>query len=257
MSAPVSCEWVDSHCHLDFPAFDADRAVVLDRARAAGVTGFVVPGTTPEGWDRVAAIAGEPGVHVAYGLHPWWVGEHRPEHLEALARRLGSGRAVAVGECGLDFARDIDRDAQRYWFVAQLRLAADYDLPVIVHAVRALDEVLRELRAFPGLAGVIHGFAGSRQQAEQCAAAGFLLGIGPAVTRSSRLRGAVSAMPIECLLLETDAPDRPVAAHRGERGEPSHLIEVAALVCEWKGVAPEALARITSANANRLYRWEN
>jgi len=245
--------WIDSHCHLDFPAFDADRAAVMARARAAGVTDFVVPGIRTECWQRLAELEAEPGVHVAYGLHPWWTGEHRPEHLDGLKEYLGAGRAVAVGECGLDFARDIDRNLQRYWFEAQLRLAVDHGLPVIVHAVRALDAVLSALQPFPELTGVIHGFAGSRQQAERCVAAGFMLGIGPMVTRSSRLRALVRTMPTECLLLETDAPDRPLA---GERGEPADVVPIAEAVCAIKSIGSVELSEVTSNNAKRLFQWE-
>jgi TatD DNase family protein len=253
MSVGAFPAWVDSHCHLDFPAFDADRPAVLARAREAGVTDIVVPGTTPDAWGSVAAVASEPGVHAAYGLHPWWSADYRPEQLQALAEHLGSGQAVAVGECGLDFARDIDRELQRQWFTAQLRLAAEYGLPVVVHAVRALDAVLGELSAFPGLAGVIHGFSGSRQQAERCVAGGFMLGIGPALTRSAKLRAVLRSVPAECLLLETDAPDRPLS---GARGEPADVAMVGVAAAEAKRMAPAALARVTSANAQRLFGWE-
>ncbi len=245
--------WVDSHCHLDFPAFDTDREAVLDRARTAGVTHVVVPGTGAAGWDGVLALANESGVHAALGLHPWWTAGHRPEHLETLEAHLTAGRAVAVGECGLDFARDIDRDLQRHWFVAQLKLAADYGLPVIVHAVRALDQVLHEIAAFPGLGGVIHGFAGSLQQAERCVAAGLMLGIGPAVARSEKLQGIVGAMPAACLLLETDAPDRPLT---GSRGEPADVVQVGEAVATIRRMAPAALAQITTANTHKLFGWE-
>ena len=244
--------WVDSHCHLDFPAFDTDRDAVLDRARAAGVADFVVPSVSATHWHDVLALTREPGVHAALGLHPWWAAGHRPEHLEALAGHLAAGNAVAVGECGLDFARDIDREAQRHWFTAQLRLAADYGLPVIVHAVRALDQVLHEIAAFPGVSGVIHGFSGSRQQAERCVAAGLMLGIGPAVAGSERLQGIVRVMPVECLLLETDAPDRPLA---GSRGEPADVVPVGEAVAAIRRLEPEVLAEITRANAHRLFGW--
>jgi TatD DNase family protein len=253
MSVCASPAWVDSHCHLDFPAFDADRPAMLARARAAGVADFVVPATTPDTWGRVAALAAEPGVHAAYGLHPWWAGDYRPQHLEMLEDRLASGQAVAVGECGLDFARDIDSELQRQWFVAQMRLAADHGLPVIVHAVRSLDAVMHEISAFPGLSGVVHGFAGSRQQAERCIATGFMLGIGPALTRSARLRDIVRAMPMDALLLETDAPDRPLS---GTRGEPADVVAVGEAVSAIRSMASAELARGTSANAKRLFAWE-
>jgi TatD DNase family protein len=245
----MGISWVDSHCHLDFPAFDGDREAVIARARAAGVTDVVVPGVRPDAWDRVAAVACEPGIHAAYGLHPWWAGDYRAQHLAMLEARLAAGQAVAVGECGLDFARDIDRELQRHWFVAQLELASAYGLPVIVHAVRSLDHVLHELAAFPGLAGVIHGFSGSRQQAERGMAAGLMLGIGTSVARRGRLGDIVRTMPVENLLLETDAPDRPLS---GERGEPADVVAVAGAVCALTGMAPGELAAATTDNAKRL-----
>lgn len=244
--------WVDSHCHLDFPAFDADREAVLARARTAGVTDLVVPATRAAGWDAILGLAGHAGVHAVLGLHPWWTAEHRPEHLEALRRHVEAGKVVAIGECGLDFSRDIDREQQRRWFAAQLELAAEHGLPVIVHAVRALDAVLAEIAAFPGLAGVIHGFAGSREQAERCMERGFMLGIGPMVARSEKLRDVVQAVPVESLLLETDAPDRPL---QGSRGEPMHVAAVGEAVAGIKQMQPAALAEITSANARRLFAW--
>lgn len=244
--------WVDSHCHLDFPAFAADRDAVLDRARHAGVTDIVVPATSAAGWDGILALCDESGVHVALGLHPWWAAEHRDEHLQTLKAHLAAGRIVAVGECGLDFARDIDGELQLHWFRAQLRLAADFGVPVIVHAVKALDRVLHEMAAFPGITGVIHGFAGSAQQAGRCIEAGLMLGIGPAVARSARLRGIVGEMPAESLLLETDAPDRPLA---GERGEPADVVRVGEIVAEHKRMTPAVLAGATGANAQRLFGW--
>jgi TatD DNase family protein len=244
--------WVDSHCHLDFPVFDADRDAVLARARAAGVTDIVVPSVAAAGWLGVLRVAGASGVHAALGLHPWWTDAHRPEHLTLLRDHLVAGRVAAIGECGLDFARDIDPERQRYWFMEQLRLAADFGLPVIVHAVRALDAVLHTLAAFPGLAGVIHGFNGSRQQAERCVAAGLMLGIGPAVARSQKLQALVRDLPAACLLLETDAPDRPLA---GSRGEPADVVPVGRMVAEIRHMEAAALAAATAASASRLFAW--
>jgi TatD DNase family protein len=244
--------WVDSHCHLDFPAFAADGEAVLARAREAGVTDVVVPSVAAEGWLGVLRLAGAPGVHAALGLHPWWAAEHLDAHLDLLRSHLGAGEAVAVGECGLDFARDIDRSLQLRWFREQLRLASAYGLPVIVHAVRALDAVLQELRAFPGLTGVIHGFSGSLQQAERCIAAGFMLGIGPMVATSARLSAIVRDMPLDSLLLETDAPERPLA---GSRGEPADVVQVGGIVAGIRHMEAAALAGATAANAYRLFAW--
>ena len=135
------------------------------------------------------------------------------------------------------------------------RLAREFDLPVIVHARRAVDAVIAAIRAVGGLRGVVHSFSGSAEQAAQLHKLGFLLGIGGPVTyeRANRLRGIVASMPLEQLLLETDSPDQPGAAHRGERNEPAHLVEVLDAVAQLRGVSRETLAAATDANAERLF----
>ena len=148
-----------------------------------------------------------------------------------------------------------DHDAQQAYFDGQLRLARDFDLPVIVHARRSVDAVIASIRRIGGLRGVVHSFSGSAEQAAHLHRLGFLLGIGGPVTheRANRLRGIVAAMPIEQLLLETDAPDQPGAGHRGERNEPAHLIEVVDIVAQLRRIAREEIAMATTANAERLF----
>lgn len=248
---------VDSHAHLDDDAFDADRDAVLERARAAGVRRFVVPGIDAASWPRIQALcARHPGLFPAYGLHPLFLPQHRPEHLDALRARLADGTAVALGEIGLDFfVTELDRATQRHYFDAQLQLGKELSLPVIVHARRAVEEVLLMLRDVPGLRGVVHSFAGSEQQAERLYGMGFHLGIGGPVTyeRAHRLRRIVARMPIEHLLLETDAPDQPLAGHQGQRNEPARILDVLHSVARLRGEAPAAIAAATSANACRLF----
>ena len=248
---------VDSHCHLDATEFDADRAAVVARARAAGVTRQVVPAITAATWPHLRDVcAREPGLFPAYGLHPMFVAEHRAEHLVALRDWIERERPCAVGECGLDFfIEGLDADAQQSCFEGQLRLAREFDLPLIVHARRAVDAVLATLRRFAPLRGVVHSFSGSREQAEQLWKAGFLLGLGGPVTyeRASRLRHLAATMPIEHLLLETDAPDQPDAGIRGQRNEPARLSQVLAVVAGLRGEDPDAVAAATTRNAERLF----
>jgi len=248
---------IDSHCHLDAPEFDHDRDAVITRARAAGVVAQVIPAVAASGWSKLGALCtSDEGLHPAYGLHPMFLAEHRDEHLVALRDLIAVERAVAVGECGLDFhVPGLDETRQRFFFEAQLKIAREFDLPVIVHARKAVDAVISALRSIGGLRGVVHSFSGSEQQAEQLWKLGFCLGIGGPVTydRAQRLRRIVAAMPIEFLLLETDAPDQPDATHRGERNEPGRLAIVCNCVAELRGVMPGALAAVTSENAKRLF----
>lgn len=248
---------VDTHCHFDDGEFDADRATALQRARAAGVARIVVPAIDAASWPRLRAVcAHHVGLHAAYGLHPLWLAAHQPQHLAELRQWIARERPVAVGECGLDFFVDgLDRDAQLGWFDAQLRIARDFDLPVIVHARRAVDAVIAAIRKVGGLRGVVHSFAGSAQQAGQLAALGFLVGLGGPVTypRANRLRRLAATLPLEQLLLETDGPDQPDAGHRGERNEPAYLPAVAQAIAVLRGVSPATIGAATASNAQRLF----
>lgn len=248
---------VDSHCHLDADEFDADRAEVIERARAAGVSRQVVPAVTAASWSKLREVcAADEGLFAAYGLHPMFLSEHRHAHLPELRTWLERERPVAVGECGLDYFVDgLDPAEQLHYFDAQLRLAREFQLPVIVHARRAVDAVIAAIRKVGNLRGVVHSFSGSRQQAEHLWNQGFLLGLGGPVTyeRARRLRELASTMPIETLLLETDAPDQPDAGIRGQRNEPARLRVVRDTIAELRGITPTDLAAATSANAERLF----
>lgn len=255
--APARLSLVDSHVHLDDGRFDADRAAVLGRAHEHGVDALIVPGIDAASWPRIQALCTRhAGVFPAYGLHPLFLAQHQPEHLASLPEWLTNGGAVAVGEIGLDyFAPELDPATQRYYFARQLSLARELDLPVIVHARRAVEEVILTLRGVPGLRGVVHSFAGSEQQAQRLWDLGFHLGLGGPVTyeRAKRLRRLVAGMPLDRLLLETDAPDQPDAHHRGQRNEPARLDEVLHCIAQLRDEPVTAVAAATSANARRLF----
>lgn len=248
---------VDSHCHLDAPEFDPDRADVVARARAAGVAAQVVPAIDAAGWPKLREVcAAAPGLHPAYGLHPMFLDAHRPEHLPLLGQWLQRERPCALGECGLDYyVEGLDREAQSSYFDGQLRLAREFDLPVIVHARHAVDAVLAAIRRVGGLRGVVHSYSGSEEQAQQLWKQGFLLGLGGPVTyeRAQRLRRIAATMPLDFLLLETDAPDQPDAGIRGQRNEPARLAGICDTIARLRGVPAEDVARATSDNARRLF----
>ena len=247
----------DSHCHLDAAEFDVDRPAVLARARDAGVARQLVPAVDRASWDAIRTLcAAEPGLRPAYGLHPMFLGRHQPGHLDELRDWLESERPAAVGECGLDFFVDgLDPDKQRLYFRRQLELARDFDLPVVLLARRAVEEVIATLREVGGQRGVVHSWSGSEEQARQLFELGFCLGIGGPVTydRAKRLRRTVASMPLDCLLLETDAPDQPDANWRGQRNEPARLRQVLDVVAQLRGQPAAAIAEATSANALRLF----
>jgi TatD DNase family protein len=257
---PAPPPLVDSHSHLDAAEFDPDRNVVVARAREAGVDAQVVPAVAASGFAQLRDVcAAYGGLHAAYGLHPMYLSAHRPGDLDVLRDWIARERPVAVGECGLDhFVEGLDPGLQRTYFTGQLELACEYGLPVIVHARRAVEDVIACIRSAGGrgaLRGVVHSYSGSAEQARRLFDLGFLLGFGGPVTyeRATRLRALVATMPLDFLLLETDAPDQPPAAHRGERNEPARLTEVLDVVAQLRGEEREAIAAATSHNACTLF----
>lgn len=247
----------DSHVHLDDERFDDDRCAVIARAQAGGVALQVVPSVDRNSWQRVADVVDEhAGIHAAYGLHPMFLHNHHENDLRALPDWLSTHRAVAVGEIGLDYYIDgLDHPRQQHFLDAQLAIARELDLPVILHARRAQQQVTLTLRQYKGLRGVVHSFAGSAEQASQLFDLGFHIGIGGPVTydRAKRLHRVVAAMPIEQLVLETDAPDQPPADHRGERNEPAWLGSVLSRIAALRGESEAVIAQATTANVRRLF----
>jgi len=250
----------DSHSHLDAPEFDQDRAAVIERARAAGVLDQLVPAIDQASWPKLRETCRcAPGLHAAYDLHPLLLDRHRPEHLVELASWLEREQPSAVGECGLDyFVPGLDPATQRSYFQRQLELAREFDLPVVVHARRAVEEVIAMLRRLPGLRGVVHSYSGSEEQARQLFSIGFMLGFGGPATyeRAKRIRRVVASMPLEFLLLETDSPDQPDASRRGQRNEPAHIHAALETIAQLRHTSAEDLAAATTANARRLFRVE-
>lgn len=218
----------------------------------------IVPAIDAAGWPKLKAVCNETvGLFPVYGLHPMFLTSHRPGHLASLRGWVERERPLAIGECGLDFfVEGLDAQEQQRYFEGQLRLAREFELPVIVHARRAVEAVIAALKAVGGMRGVLHSFSGSPEQARQLWGLGFMIGIGGPLTyqRAARLRRLVAAMPIEHLLLETDAPDQPGAGRQGERNEPARLVEVCATVAELRGADPAEVAACTTANAARLFK---
>jgi TatD DNase family protein len=247
---------IDTHCHLDAAAFDSDRERVIAAARAAGVAAIVVPGIHAAAWPGLLSLCDrEPSLYPALGLHPMFLDLHRENDLSTLADSAARARPVAIGEIGLDFHRpDADRARQTALLQAQLDLAARLRLPVLLHVRKAHDQVLQLLRRSGVPGGIAHAFSGSLQQAGKYIDLGFKLGFGGMLTfeRSRRLHALARALPLEAIVLETDAPDLTVAAHRGERNSPEYLPDVLAVLARLRGTDPEPTAEQTSRNAREL-----
>ena len=248
---------IDSHIHLDSPEFDPDRLELIAAARAAGVGLFVVPGVSRDQFDAVEALARtHADVAFALGIHPLYVNHAQSDDLDELDHRLAQGRAVAVGEIGLDqFVSDPPLDLQIHFFASQLKLARKRALPVILHVRRAVDEVLKQLRRIEVPGGIVHAFNGSLQQANQLIAMGFKLGFGGAMTYegSKRIRMLASTLPLNAIVLETDAPDMSPSWRPRARTEPVDLIRIASACASLRGIAVSDLVEASSANVGAVF----
>ena len=243
---------IDSHCHLDAAEFAADRAAVVARAQAAGVRMIVVPAVERANFDAVTRVCGDyAGCHAAYGIHPLFVGRARQTDLDELKAVLQAVGAVAVGEIGLDFfVPERDEALQQFYFAEQLQLARALDLPVLLHVRRAVDAVLAQLRRLRVRGGIAHAFNGSRQQAEEFIKLGFKLGFGGAMThpRATRLRELAATLPLDALVLETDAPDIPPEWLGRGRNEPGELARIAAEMARLRQMPVDELLSAIHAN---------
>jgi TatD DNase family protein len=250
---------IDTHCHLDFPVFEIDLQSVLSEAHSVGVDQFIVPGVVAEKWGHLLKVTGaNHGMHPALGLHPCFMKHHKSVDIERLESLLQSQSACAVGEIGLDlFIPDADLEQQLAFLRPQLELASQYGLPLILHVRKAHDQMLKELRCLQLEAGgVVHAFSGSEQQAEQYLKLGYKLGIGGTVTydRAKKLHRIVKNNPLESFVLETDSPDIPLSAYRGERNVPARAAEVAQVMAEIRGEGIERIAEMTTRTARELFK---
>jgi TatD DNase family protein len=245
--------FIDTHCHLDAAEFGNTQSELVQAARQAGVEHIILPAVQRDNFDAVRAMCERyPGCIPAYGIHPMYVDASQPEHLTLLRGYLALPNTVAVGEIGLDFFVDgYDRQKQEYFFVEQLKLAREFDLPLLLHIRRAQDTVLKYLRLYKVRGGIAHAFNGSWQQAEEFIKLGFKLGFGGAMTysRATRLRELAATLPLESIVLETDAPDIPPDfLARGEPNKPEYLPRIALTLAQLRGMSLEDVAEASTAN---------
>lgn len=226
--------FIDTHCHFDFAEFHNTQAELI-KAQQAGVGTIVIPSIGQSNWQKVEELAKQhPPLYYALGLHPYFINQHKEDAIEQLDGRLAtaSSKCVAIGECGLDFMLDKTLltseliDKQYQLFDQQIQLAIKYQLPLILHARKSHDKILQRLRYFkPQKGGVIHAFSGSYQQAMEYIKLGFYIGVGGIITypRATKTRNAIAQLPLDYLVLETDAPDMPL---NGYQGQPNHSAQI-------------------------------
>ncbi|WP_456296726.1 TatD family hydrolase [Vibrio sp. AK197] len=249
----------DTHCHLDFAAFGRDFANQWQQANAAGIERVLLPAIGAENWGRIEQLSQRfSGVYYALGCHPYFLNGQPGDALNQLVDTLDarSERCVAIGECGLDVAIDVDSKLQERFFVQQIELAQSYQLPLIIHSRKADNRILQLLKqAQYTQGGVWHGFSGSEQQAHNFIERGFYLGIGGVITyeRAKKTRQAVTSLPIERLVLETDAPDMPLSGFQSQPNHPKRLPLVLETLAQLRGVPEKQMAAETWTNSSRLF----
>lgn len=259
---------IDSHCHLDFPHFDEDRDEVLARAIEVGVAAIINPGTDLESSRRAVALSERyNNVYAAVGIHPHDASTLDHHTLSELRQLASHPKVVAIGEVGLDYYRDLSpRAQQRDAFKTQLSLAAELELPVIVHQRESAADVMAELQdwALDGHPGcVLHAFSGDLEMATEALSLGFFLGIGGPVTflrkgtagsSAQRLPEIIPHLPPSCLVIETDAPYLTPHPYRGKRNEPAHVALVLERLAQLSALPSDELSRQLTDNTLRLFQ---
>ena len=249
---------IDSHCHIDFADFDSDRDAVLQHAYSLGIHKIVVPGVMQSSWQKIKDCCDTyPQLYPCYGLHPYFINQHRKDDLIKLSEWIQTNRAVAIGECGLDYyLKNLDKTSQQFYFEKQLDIAIEHNLPVVIHARKSTEDVILAIKQRPSLRGMIHSYSGSYEQALQLIDKNFYLSFGGPVThdKSTKLRKLVASLPLSSILVETDAPDQPTAQARSRRNEPANITEVIQSVASLHNTNIDEVSRITSENAKTLFQ---
>jgi len=248
---------IDSHCHLDFEIFDNDRAQVLQRAKECNISNIIIPGTERNYWQRIKNLCSKhQHLHACYGLHPYWAGNHKKQDIEQLTKFIEINRPVALGECGLDFRpRQADKKTQLYFFEAQLEIAENHQLPLVIHSVKATEVIIQSIKKFKNLSGMIHSYSGSVEQAEQLIDLNFFISISGSVTydNAKKIKKVAEQLPLSSLLVETDAPDQADKSNFEKRNEPAFLVNTVAAISELRKESKDIIAQQTTLNAKRLF----
>ena len=252
-------EITDTHCHLDVAEFDFDRDDVLSRCRDMGISKIIIPAIESSTWSNLLDLCNsEDGLYPALGLHPVFINQHQDNDLVKLEELLEKVSPVAIGEIGLDFyIKELNKQKQLDLFEAQLLIAKKYELPVILHVRKAHDQVLQLLSKIKVKGGFCHAFNGSLQHAEKYIGLGFKLGFGGTLTyeNSTKIHALAKALPLESIVLETDAPDMVVESHRGERNSPEYIVDALSALAKIKNESVEFIAKQTAHNAAEIINF--
>ena len=252
---------IDTHCHLNDPAFAETLPGVLERARLADVLGFVVPAYDRASFGRTSEIAGQypEVIYPAYGIHPWFIQHSVP--YDDIAAYCGRKGTVAVGEIGLDFSPECPPpEIQVPVFTRQLDMAAERGLPVLIHCRKAYEPLYRSLLPYKGrICGVLHSYSGGKELLPRFLDIGFYIAFSGAVTRinARKYHQTATAVPLERLLIETDAPSIATASTVASEVEPCHAVEVASKIAELRGLSLAEVSEQTTKNAKRLFRLDS
>lgn len=257
----------DSHCHFDFDVFDADRESVWQTCNQRGIGYLIIPGVAQQQWQVASEIANaHNNIYMAVGLHPWWIEKSlAADNIESylriveqdLQRHIFQTKCVAIGECGLDALVETPMQLQQQVLDLHLKSAQENSRPLIIHCRKAHNELSTQLKNYSlPQGGVIHGFSGSYEIAMRYWAMGFRLGIGGTITyeRANKTREAVKKLPLEALLLETDAPDMPIQGKQGQRNSPDAIVDIAQTLAQLRNVSLEKIATQTTANSKLLFK---
>ncbi len=257
----------DSHCHFDFDVFDSDRETLWKNCNQLGIRYLLIPGVAPDQWQTASNISlTHPNIYTAIGLHPWWIDrslepENSGPYLAYIKNKLDENiaqkKCVAVGECGLDALIETSTNLQQQVLDLHLQLAQKISLPLIIHCRKMHNELFEQLSEYNLPAGgVIHAFTGSYELAARYWSLGFRLGIGGAITyeRANKTREAVKKMPLEALVLETDAPDMPMQGRQGERNTPERTADIAQTLANLRNESLEKIASQTTQNSQTLFK---
>lgn len=252
-------EIIDTHCHLDVTDFDSDREDVLDQCRSLGISKIIVPAIESKTWPKLLELRqSNKTLYPALGLHPVFIEQHQTDDIKKLEQFVKQASPVAIGEIGLDFyLKDLDKDKQLDLFEQQLLIAKKHDLPVILHVRKAHDQVLQILNTIKVKGGFCHAFNGSLQQAEKYVQLGFKLGFGGTLTyaNSKKIHVLAKTLPLESIVLETDAPDMVVESHRGQRNSPVYIIESLNALASIRKQDVNDIAQQTTQNANDVIHF--
>ncbi len=259
--------FIDTHCHFDFPDF-SDLETQWRKAQQAGVKRIVIPAIGTKNWASLQQLSKQyPSLYYSLGFHPYFLNQHPNDIYDVLNHALlqRDKHCVAVGECGLDFMlhealltpENITK--QYTLFESQVELAAQHHLPLIIHSRKAHDKIVARLKQVkPEKGGVIHAFSGSYQQALEYVKLGFYIGVGGVITypRANKTRQAIAKLPLESLVLETDAPDMPVSGFQGQANHPAHLASIFSALCELRSENEMKIEQLIWHNSCILFGWD-